>query len=302
MTAPASFKTMIQSGTIRRADAMKVRYADIHVEDGFNLRDHDEEFEQGIEELTAYIMGGGYVPPMEVRPRPAGDGVIVVDGHRRHIAIGRAIKQGAPIELVAVVGFAGNDVERVTRIMTSNEGVKLRPLEVAAGYKRLAAFDLSADDIAAKVNKTRQHVEQMLILANANADVHALVKSGAVSAAVAIDTVRKLGEKAGAFLAAKYGEAQASGKSKVTAGAIRGKAFSREIVSGLVIGVDEFMCSLTKLDRDRLAKITAGELDSYEMIIEGAVLVRLLSAHGELQAVREKQEQKAAKKGTPCEV
>ncbi len=38
MTAAPSFKQKILDKEIRRADAMKIRYEDIHVEPGFNLR------------------------------------------------------------------------------------------------------------------------------------------------------------------------------------------------------------------------------------------------------------------------
>lgn len=289
-TAPASFKQMIKDGIIKRADAMKVRYADIHVEPGFNLRERDEEFEAGIQDLTAYILGGGYIPPLEVRPHPEGRGVIIVDGHRRHIAIGRAIEQGAPIEYVSVVAFVGNDADRVARIMTSNEGVKLRPLEVAEGYKRLAAFGLSPEEIGRKVNKTRQHVEQMLILAHANRDVHALVKSGAVSASVAIEAVRKHGEKAGEFLARMLGKAKASGKGRVTAGVVRGKSIPREIVARAVDAIDALAETLSAESR---AALLDGKIANDAPVVLQAWIVRdLLEQHAAIIQAREKQAQR----------
>lgn len=300
MTSPASFKTMIKDGTIKRADAMKVRYDDIHVEPGFNLRDHDDEFEQGIVDLTAYILDGGYVPPLEVRPSPEGDGVIIVDGHRRHIAIGRAIEQGAPIEYVSVVAFAGNDVDRVARIMTSQEGAKLRPLEVAAGYKRLGAFGLSPDEIARKVNKTRQHVEQLLILAHANSDVHALVKSGAVSASVAIDAVRKHGEEAGAFLAGKQGEAQAAGKARVTAQTVKGKPLPRALAEKLESALSEAVECIpasTVAQLEELRTKHDGRVpENLQAAIPVWVLLNLMDDHAAVVAERRKQEQRAREK------
>lgn len=300
MTSPASFKTMIKDGTIKRADAMKVRYEDIHVEEGFNLRDHDDEFEQGIADLTAYILAGGYVPPLEVRPRPEGDGVIIVDGHRRHIAIGRAIEQGVPIEYVSVVAFAGNDADRTARIMTSQEGMKLRPLEVAAGYKRLAAFGLSPDDIAGKVNKTRQHVEQLLILAHANSDVHALVKSGAVSASVAIEAVRKHGEGAGAYLAAKYGEAQAAGKARVTAQTVKGKALPRALAEKLESAITEAVECIPTSTATQLEELRTkhdGRIpQDVQAVIPAWVLLNLIDDHAAIAAERAKQEQRARDK------
>ena len=128
MTAsPASFKTMIKDGTIKRADAMKARYRDIHVKPDFNLRDLDDEYEAGIEDLTAYIMAGGPLPALEVVELADGSGVELVDGHRRYDAFGRAIARGMPIEWVSIVAFQWNEIDRQARIYTSNRNAPLRP-------------------------------------------------------------------------------------------------------------------------------------------------------------------------------
>ncbi|WP_369991356.1 hypothetical protein [Pseudomonas xanthosomatis] len=42
---------------------------------------------------------------------------------------------------VPVVAFEGSDVDRVARIISSQEDEKLSLLELAGGYKRLRAFD-----------------------------------------------------------------------------------------------------------------------------------------------------------------
>lgn len=207
-----SFKQMIQSGDIKRADAMKARLDDIHEEDGFNLREQDADFVEGISELTAYIVGGGVIPPLEVRPREEG-GVWVVDGHRRRRALLAARKAGCPIEWVEIRAFTGNDADRVARIITSQEGRKLKPLEIARGYKRLKNMGLDVKDIAVMVNKTRQHIEQSLKLAEANTDVQQMVATGKVAAAVAVKAVRKHGDKAGETLSKALKD---SGKAKLS--------------------------------------------------------------------------------------
>ena len=100
MNSPASFKSMILAGTLKRADAMKARYRDIRVRPDFNLRDRDAVYEAAVEELTDYIMSGGQLPALEVAPLPDGSGVELIDGHRRHDGYGRAIARGFPIEWV----------------------------------------------------------------------------------------------------------------------------------------------------------------------------------------------------------
>jgi ParB-like chromosome segregation protein Spo0J len=233
-----SFKQMIKDGDIKRADATKIRIQDIHEEAGFNLRREGEDLEASINALADYIATGGILPPLEVRPRPEG-GVYLVDGHRRRRAFLRCLERGAAIGdangevWVSVVQFQGNDAERTLRVITSAEGRNLSPLEVAEGYRRLARFGWSSEEIAAKVHKTRQHVDQLLILANANADVQGMVAGGQVSATTAIDTLRKHGEKAGDVLAGAVDKAKAAGKTKATAGAVKGKPIPRKLVDEL---------------------------------------------------------------------
>jgi hypothetical protein len=83
----------------------------------------------------------------------------------------------------------------------STQGAKLlRPLNVAEGYLRLFRMGFDAAEIAVRVGKTKTFVEQLLDLANANADVHALVRDGRVAVDAAIEAVRRHGEKAGEML------------------------------------------------------------------------------------------------------
>ncbi len=107
------------------------------------------------------------------------------------------------------------------RLATSNEGKKLTPLQLSEVYKRLIAFDLTLDDIAKRMNKTRAHVDQILILGNANHDVQSMVRAGAVSATTAINATRKHKEGAGAVLADAATKAAASGKARVTAATMK---------------------------------------------------------------------------------
>lgn len=230
-----SFKQMIKTGEVRRADAMKIRIEDLYEEPGFNLRiaglvgDSGKTFEEEVEDLANYIAAGGQVPPLEVRPREEG-GAWIVDGHKRSRAFRKLDKDGQiPRDpktgelLISVVPFVGNDADRTARIITSQEGRKLMPIELAIGYKRLAAFGWTADQIGKKVGKTRQHVDQMLLLSNANADVQQLVAAGSIAAATAVEMVRTHGEQAGAVIAAGLKQAQAAGKTKVTAKTLKPK-------------------------------------------------------------------------------
>lgn len=291
-----SFKQMIQAGEVKRADAMKVELDNIHEEPGFNLRIEGEDLQASIEALADYIMAGGMYPALEVRPR-AGGGVFVVDGHRRRRALLLARERGAPIEWVNVVAFVGNDADRVARIITSAEGRSLAPLEVALGYKRLAAFGLTPDQIAAKVGKTRQHVDQLLILANANTDVQHLVAAGGVSAAVAVKVARQHGEGAGQVLQQELDKAKAAGKAKVTEGTMKPKALPPKVVQPVVDAVDQLLEALTPREHEELSSLRSGSTATNATImVPGRQLLALLESHQALTDARKGQERKAREK------
>lgn len=291
----SSFKRMVKDGTIKRADAMKVALSDLHVEPGFNERTEGAELEASIDVLAAFILQGGMVPPLEVRPREEG-GVFIVDGHRRHRAYLKAVAAGAPIEWVEVRAFTGNDVDRVARIVSSNGGLSLSPLETARVYRKLAVFGLDPTAIADKVGRTRSHVDQMLLLAGANSDVHAMVKGGGVSASVAVDAVRKHGEKAGAFLGGQVDKAKAAGKGKVTAGTIEGKPLPRKVVDGLVSTVKAFTDALSHDARMTLQTLNLSESQTVE--VDAVTLLQLLDCRQEIDTERGKQAVKAREKLT----
>lgn len=290
--SPASFKTMILDKTIKRADAMKIQYHRIRVAPDFNLRDLDEWYEKDIQDLLAHIVAGGLLPPLEVVAIEDGSGVELVDGHRRYDAMGRAIAQGFPIDWVPIVAFQGNKVDRLARIYTSNKNSPLRPLEAARGFKRFRGAGLDSAEIAAIVHCSRTHVENYLVLADAERDVQELVRACTVSAEVAIEAVRRLGAKAGEYLAGKVDQAKAAGKAKVTASTIHGRALPRKVVSPLISGVDALMNGLGGNEKATLIDVLEGRIAATHITLDAALLVNLYRAHGAIEAIRAKQADK----------
>ncbi|WP_212644886.1 ParB N-terminal domain-containing protein [Delftia sp. PE138] len=218
-----SVRKMLESKEAKRADAVHVRYESLHVEPGFNLRQQDDELEASIEALALHIIDGGKYPPLEVRPRDDG-GMWIVDGHRRHAAIGRALARNAPLRSpkdgeawIHVVLFEGNEEDRIARIITSAANKPLTPAEIAEGYKRLKAFGWTPAQIAKKVGRSAQHVQDLLALGNAPSPVREMVKAGQVSATRAAKAARKHGDKATAVLGEQLQQAQAKGKKRITA-------------------------------------------------------------------------------------
>ncbi|SPZ52617.1 ParB/RepB/Spo0J family partition protein [Serratia quinivorans] len=211
-----SFKQMMNNGTIKRPDGrMTMLLDDIHVQEGFNKRVESEHTLAEDEKLFQHLMKGKPVPPLEVRPRDDG-GVWVVEGHRRRRAYSRCREAGKPIERIQIIQFTGNDVERIARIMNSNTQLPLSPYEQSLVVKELAEFNLSPDEIAALVGKSRSTVDKLLAFSQANHDVQTLVREGSVAVDAAVDRVKEHGEAAGKVLAVDVAKAKKAGKKKVT--------------------------------------------------------------------------------------
>lgn len=296
-----SFKQGIQSGEIKRADAMKIRYQDIHVEPGFNLRDVTApDYETDLQALEDHLGRGGQIPPLEVRPRTEG-GVWLVDGHRRHAAIGRRIAKGDPIEFVNIVAFVGNDAARVQRIISSQEGRKLHPLEIAEGYRRLRAMNLTPDDIARRVGKTRQHIDQLLILADAPQAVQNMVKDGTVSATLAMQMVRQHGEKAAHILQEQLGKAvpattaDGSGKPrKITAKQLKPWTPPAKVVTPVLSSVESFLASVPTEAR-KVIENAADDPDAVVEVSAKEILDVFMAFNGVLDAQVKAAEKQRAK-------
>lgn len=292
-----SYRGLIDAKIIKRTDTgMAVLPGHIRIRDGFNLRDvSGDDYETDIQALMAHIKRGGKYPALEVVLSDDGQGVDVVDGHRRLTAIRRLIEQGDPIEYVRIEPFVGNDIDQLQRVMTSNEGRKLTPLEIAEGYRRLAAYGLTPDDIARRIGKTRQHVDQMLILATAPHEVQQMVKAGDVSATEAINVTRQHGRLA----VDKLQAARAKAGGKITAKALREWTPPANIVRPVLRGVEELIDCLDTATRTLLVTVDQNPSKDQMMVsVPASVLATIVNATGELEDARkvaaEKQRAKAA--------
>jgi ParB-like chromosome segregation protein Spo0J len=211
-----SFKKMIKEKIISRSDSgMFISLDNIHVKEGFNKREDDQRTRLADDDLFAFLMAGGTVPAIEAVARDDG-GVWVVEGHRRRRCYERCRAAGKPVERIAIVPFVGSDIDRLARIMTSNNQLSLSPIEQSAVVKELAAFNLNTSEIAKLVHKSIPTVEKLLALSSANHNVQQLVKDGEVSVEVAVDRFKEHGEKAAEILEQDKKAATAAGKKKVT--------------------------------------------------------------------------------------
>ncbi len=202
-----------KDGSAKKVDSYEINPRIIEEEEGFNLRNYnDPDVIAQIEDLAQSYMAGAFVPPIIFRTTADGK-IVPIDGHQRVRAAKIAIERGAPLPFISGVYFNGNNVERTKLMLRAEKGLKYKPLEQGIGYLRLYRMKLTVEEIAKDVGRSTTHVETMLMLANADADVHELLLSGKVSAEAALAAIRKYGENAGQALKAKLN----GGVERVTA-------------------------------------------------------------------------------------
>lgn len=222
----ASLKAAAEDKTnpdVSKTTSFAVNPRVLEVEEGFNARPLNADH---VAEMSLAWRNGAVFPPLEVRVE---DGrIILVDGHHRHAAALDAIEKGFDIKTVDVRQFRGNDADRVAHMITSAGGLPLTPLQLGIQYRKLIHFGWTEKEIAGRTGKSGEHVRNMILLAEANSDVHQMVNSGQISGTAAVAVVKEHGSRAGQVIREGLEQAQANGKSKVTAGVLAKQRAVRE--------------------------------------------------------------------------
>ncbi|TAL65819.1 MAG: ParB/RepB/Spo0J family partition protein [Burkholderiaceae bacterium] len=219
---PASHKTLMNSIVAVKAEMLMVDVNDLRVLDGFNPRIQDERYHAHVRTIADSIKENGYYPDKPLAGYGGLDGrkpvIYVTDGFCRTAALKLAISEGAPIsEVPLVLKDKSTTMEDLTvAFVVSNKGKNLTPMELAIVCKRLVGFGWTVQRIAEKVQITVEYVSQLLTLAGAPRHIREMVQSGEVTAALAIETMRKHGADAGEALNAGLAAAKATGKTRLT--------------------------------------------------------------------------------------
>ncbi|ENZ5479601.1 hypothetical protein P805_04544 [Serratia marcescens BIDMC 44] len=212
-----SFNKMIDEKIIKRGKTgFLIQLENIHVNPEFDIRVKNERYHEAGEKLYQFMLAGGKVPPLEVIPRDDG-GVWIIEGHRRNENFHRLLNEaGRPVDWIRIDPFEGNNIERIARVRTSNNQLPITDYEEALLVRDLQNLNLVADKIAEVLHIPRYKVDNALVLLSANYDVHQLVEEGAVDIPLAVERVKKHGEKAGELLKGDVAKAQKKGKPKAT--------------------------------------------------------------------------------------
>lgn len=221
-----SVKKAAAEAGAKSSDLWQVPYKELRIAPGFNLREKDDpKYKAHVEWLTGQMISRGYdrTKPMAgyVVNEDGSNVIYVTDGHSRHMAFGQAIESNTELSgdtLIPVIMHpAGTNAEDLTvSLLTSATGKPLEPLENANGIKRLLDYGWDEKRVAERLGFTVAYVKQLLELLSAPKAVREMVKTGEVSATLAVKTVRKSGKDAAKVLKDGLTEAKANGKSKVT--------------------------------------------------------------------------------------
>ena len=150
-----------------------------------------QEFDPELmEELTASIKENGILQPLTVRELEDGNFELIA-GERRLRAAKDAGLETVPVYILSVDA----DVEMMEYALVENiQRVDLKPLEKAEGYAILSGkYDLSQEDIARRVGKSRPAIANALRLLKLPPEIKSSLNSGKISTghALAILALRK---------------------------------------------------------------------------------------------------------------
>ncbi len=133
---------------------------------------------ESLDELTESIRKHGVLQPLVVTAEDDGESYTLIAGERRLQAARKAGLASVP-----VVIRQASERERLELALIENlQRTDLNPLEAAEGYRQLAEdFELTHEEIAARVAKNRTTVSNTLRLLSLSAGVKAALKAEQIS-------------------------------------------------------------------------------------------------------------------------
>ena len=195
---PTSFRTTLTPGTAAAGELRQVAPKDLNVLANLNLRvEGTEEFEAGIGELAMSIVENGFYPDKPLAGYVnAADQVIVIDGHRRLVAVNKINSESLDGEVVSSVPViikpeTDSMMDLTIAMIQSASGVPLSEFEKGIGCKRLIADGMTKEDVAKRLGASVKTVENYLLVASLPAKGRDLLLDGKVRFTHALKAMRK---------------------------------------------------------------------------------------------------------------
>lgn len=201
-----------------RSDIHRVDPRLLKINDAEDFREMNEDLTAHIDMLAQSIKEVGVKKPIEAK---LVDGVMwVMEGRCRTRAAMLAItKYGADLKTVPVISVDryANEADLIVNQVIGNSGKPFTTMEEAKAYKKLLDMGWNQNNIAQKVGKSNGRISQILDLLTMPVAAQAMVAAGAVSASLAMQTVKaaETPQEGTAALTAALQTAKADGRSKV---------------------------------------------------------------------------------------
>jgi ParB family chromosome partitioning protein len=132
-----AYKTQRADLDIKVNKTFMVPIEHLRIEDGFNVRDLDQEH---IEAMTQSYQDGRMMPALVIRTTQ--DGFKVIDGHHRLSAA-----KIAGVKRLECKEFTGTEAEQIAYMVSSSQGRDLKPIERARAYRRMLRLGMTKDEI-----------------------------------------------------------------------------------------------------------------------------------------------------------
>lgn len=197
-----SIKGAMKAAGAGSGDLWKVPVGKLRVIENFNVRVHNEKHKERVRWLANSMKTQGFYPhePFAgfVGRENDVDVIYIFGGHTRLLALDLANSEGAGIAEVPVV--AQKDLTRRQMniaLINGNQSHPLEPYEAAIVCRRLEKEDgMSVDQIAFETGYSTEWVNGLRLLMDAPEALRAMVADEAVAATLAIDMIKKHGDKA----------------------------------------------------------------------------------------------------------
>jgi len=187
---------------------------------GFNTRVKDDDYNERVKTLAESITAHGFFDdkPFAVTMIEGDDTIYIFDGeHRFDAAKIASLDTEFPDGLPIAWAKDGATVRDLTiHLAHGNNGERLNMVELASVVRRMRGLDMNKDEIAAALGRTTRHVDNLFVLADANATVRKAVASGKIAGAEAVKLLRKDKATAPAKIAEAIAKAEEKGKAKAT--------------------------------------------------------------------------------------
>lgn len=172
-----------------------------------------------IDEYKLAFIRGDVFPAVDVTME---NGQIVLKhGYHRTLAAQELVRENPDMAHLQLElrEFKGNASDCIVMMLNAQNALPVDPVSRAEAYRTLINQGMPAPKVAERVGKTPEHVNQQLILVEADELVKQAIRDEKIAATAVIELIRaeKQGGKAhGEAVAEMLGNAQAAGKPKAT--------------------------------------------------------------------------------------